>query len=126
MARMKAVQVSKPGGDFELVEREIPEPGKGQVRIKVEACGICHSDALVKEGLWPGLKYPRIPGHEIAGRIDALGADVTHWQPSDSGSVWDGTAVIVSFATSADAVISCSVSTRRSLQFTSMAAMPST
>lgn len=79
MARMKAVQVSKPGGDFELVEREIPEPGKGQVRIKMEACGICHSDVLVKEGLWPGLKYPRIPGHEIAGRIDAVGADVTQW-----------------------------------------------
>jgi D-arabinose 1-dehydrogenase-like Zn-dependent alcohol dehydrogenase len=79
MARMKAAQVSKPGGNFELVEREIPEPGKRQVRIKVEACGVCHSDVLVKEGAWPGLKYPRIPGHEIAGRIDALGADVTQW-----------------------------------------------
>lgn len=91
MARMKAVQVSKPGGDFELVEREIPEPGKGQVRIKVEACGICHSDALVKEGLWPGLKYPRIPGHEIAGRIDALGADVAQWTVGQRVGVgWHG------------------------------------
>ena len=67
---MKVVQVSKPGGDFELVERPVPQPGPGQVRIKVEACGICHSDLLVKEGYWPGLQYPRVPGHEIAGRRD--------------------------------------------------------
>ena len=66
---MKAVQISKPGGNFEIVERAIPEPSRGQVRIQVEACGICHSDALVKEGFWPGLQYPRVPGHEIAGRI---------------------------------------------------------
>jgi D-arabinose 1-dehydrogenase-like Zn-dependent alcohol dehydrogenase len=70
MARMKAVQIGKAGGDFEIVERDIPEPSKNQVRIRVEACGMCHSDALVKEGHWPGIKYPRIPGHEIAGRID--------------------------------------------------------
>ena len=69
--KMKAAQISKPGGDFELVEREIPEPGSGQIRVKVEACGICHSDMLVKEGIWPGLQFPRVPGHEIAGRIDA-------------------------------------------------------
>ena len=68
MSKMKAVQVGKPGGNFELVERSIPEPARNQVRIKVEACGICHSDALVKEGHWPGLQYPRVPGHEIAGR----------------------------------------------------------
>jgi D-arabinose 1-dehydrogenase-like Zn-dependent alcohol dehydrogenase len=78
--KMKAAQISNPGGDFELVEREIPEPGPGQVRVKVEACGICHSDALVKEGLWPGLQYPRVPGHEIAGRIDAIGSGVTNWE----------------------------------------------
>ena len=78
---MKAVQVSKPGGNFEVVERPIPEPARGQIRIKVEACGICHSDALVKEGHWPGLQYPRVPGHEIAGRVDAIGADVTMWKP---------------------------------------------
>ena len=88
---MKAVQISKPGGDFEIVERPIPQPGRGQVRIKVEACGICHSDALVKEGHWPGIEYPRVPGHEIAGRIDAVGADVTLWKPGDRVGVgWHG------------------------------------
>lgn len=77
--KMKAAQISKPGGNWELRERDIPEPGAGQVRVKVEACGICHSDALVKEGLWPGLQYPRVPGHEIAGRVDAAGDDVSSW-----------------------------------------------
>src|ERR1700738_4501495 len=77
--KMKAAQISKPGGDFELVERDIPQPRPGQVRVKVEACGICHSDTLVKEGLWPGLRYPRVPGHEIAGHIDAVGDNVTAW-----------------------------------------------
>ena len=88
---MKAVQNSKPGGNFEIVERPIPQPGRGQVRIKVEACGICHSDALVKEGHWPGIQYPRVPGHEIAGRIDAVGADVTLWKPGQRVGVgWHG------------------------------------
>jgi D-arabinose 1-dehydrogenase-like Zn-dependent alcohol dehydrogenase len=88
---MKAVQISKPGGNFELVERPIPQPARGQVRIKVEACGICHSDALVKEGHWPGLQYPRVPGHEIAGRIDAVGPDVTKWKPGQRVGVgWHG------------------------------------
>src|SRR4051812_49497413 len=89
--KMKAAQISKPGGDWELVEREIPEPGAGQVRVKVEACGICHSDVLVKDGLWPGIQYPRVPGHEIAGRIDAIGSDVVPWtkgQPVGVG--WHG------------------------------------
>ncbi len=91
MPSMKAVQISKPGGNFEIVERPIPAPGRGQVRIKVEACGICHSDALVKEGHWPGIQYPRVPGHEIAGRIDALGADVTLWKPGQRVGVgWHG------------------------------------
>src|SRR5580692_10294409 len=88
---MKAVQVSKPGGNFEIVERPKPEPGRGQVRIKVEACGICHSDVLVKEGYWPGITYPRVPGHEIAGRIDAVGADVTQWKAGQRVGVgWHG------------------------------------
>lgn len=88
---MRAVQISKSGGDFELVERPVPQPGRGQVRIKVEACGICHSDALVKEGHWPGIQYPRVPGHEIAGRIDAVGADVTLWKPGQRvGLGWHG------------------------------------
>ena len=78
-AKMKAAQISKAGGDWELVERDIPEPGPGQVRVKVEACGICHSDVLVKDGGWPGLQYPRVPGHEIAGRVDAVGTNVTSW-----------------------------------------------
>jgi len=63
--KMKAAQISKAGGEFEPVEREVPEPTAGQVRLKVEACGICHSDVLVKDGIWPGLQYPRVPGHEI-------------------------------------------------------------
>src|SRR6202041_474175 len=91
MPKMKAVQVSKPGGNFEVVERNIPEPARNQVRIKVEACGICHSDAPVKEGYWPGIQYPRVPGHEIAGRIDAIGADVTNWKPGQRVGVgWHG------------------------------------
>ena len=91
MPKMKAVQVGKPGGNFEIVERPVPEPGKAQVRIKVEACGICHSDALVKEGMWPGLQYPRVPGHEIAGRIDAVGSDVTQWKLGQRVGVgWHG------------------------------------
>ncbi len=91
MALMKAVQVSKAGGQFELVERPIPEPGRGHVRIRVEACGICHSDVLVKDGLWPGLPYPRVPGHEIAGRVDALGPDVARWKTGQRVGVgWHG------------------------------------
>ncbi len=90
-SKMKAVQVSKPGGNFEVIEKNIPDPGRNQVRIKVEACGICHSDSLVKEGYWPGIQYPRIPGHEIAGRIDAVGADVTNWKPGQRVGVgWHG------------------------------------
>ena len=89
--KMKAAQISKPGADFELVERDIPEPGAGQVRVKVEACGICHSDFVVKEGLWPGLQYPRVPGHEVAGRIDAVGSNVTQWKTGQRVGVgWHG------------------------------------
>jgi D-arabinose 1-dehydrogenase-like Zn-dependent alcohol dehydrogenase len=76
MSTMRAVQVSRPGGPLELVERPIPEPSAGQVRVKVEACGICHSDALTKDGLWAGLQFPRVPGHEVVGVIDAVGRDV--------------------------------------------------
>lgn len=77
MATMRAAQVAKPNGAFELVERNVPEPGAGLVRIKVQACGICHSDSLVKEGTFPGIEYPRVPGHEVAGVIDAVGSGVT-------------------------------------------------
>lgn len=91
MKSMRAAQISRPRGDWELVEREIPEPGAGAVRIKVEACGICHSDMFVKDGLWPGLQFPRIPGHEIAGRIDALGTGVSEWKVGQRVGVgWHG------------------------------------
>lgn len=91
MPTMKAMQVSKPNGPFELVEREVPTPGPGQVRIKVEACGVCHSDAFVKSGALPGMTLPRVPGHEIAGRVDALGPNVTMWKVGDRVGVgWHG------------------------------------
>ncbi|MDB4998124.1 MAG: Alcohol dehydrogenase GroES domain protein [Myxococcaceae bacterium] len=77
MAKMRAVQVSRRGGPLELVEREVPEPGAGSVRIKVEACGVCHSDSVTVEGLMPGIEYPRIPGHEVVGTIDAVGRGVS-------------------------------------------------
>jgi NADPH:quinone reductase-like Zn-dependent oxidoreductase len=79
---MRSVQVSKSNGPLEIVERDIPEPGATQVRIKVRACGICHSDSFTKEGLFPGIQYPRVPGHEIAGVIDKVGKDVTQWEPA--------------------------------------------
>jgi D-arabinose 1-dehydrogenase-like Zn-dependent alcohol dehydrogenase len=77
IAPMKAAQIPKPGADFEIVEREIPKPAAGQVRIKVQACGVCHSDLFTKEGVWPGIEYPRVPGHEVVGVIDEVGAGVT-------------------------------------------------
>ena len=81
MTKMRAVQVPRPNGPLEVVEREIPEPKPGSVRIKVQACGICHSDSLTKEGLMPGLQYPRIPGHEVIGIVDAVGQGVAQWKP---------------------------------------------
>ena len=92
MARtMRAIAVEKPGSPFQLVERAVPEPKAGQVRIAVDACGICHSDAFVKEGHSPGVEYPRIPGHEVVGRVDALGAGVTAWKPGQRVGVgWHG------------------------------------
>jgi D-arabinose 1-dehydrogenase-like Zn-dependent alcohol dehydrogenase len=91
VAPMKVAQISKPGGDFEIVEREIPEPGPGQVRIKVLACGICHSDVLTKDGIWPGIQYPRVPGHEVAGIIEEVGAGVSAWKNRQRVGVgWHG------------------------------------
>lgn len=90
IAPMKVAQVPKAGGDFEIVEREIPNPEAGQVRIKVQACGICHSDVLTKDG-WPGIQYPRVPGHEVAGIIDEVGAGVTSWKKGQRVGVgWHG------------------------------------
>jgi D-arabinose 1-dehydrogenase-like Zn-dependent alcohol dehydrogenase len=91
MAKMKAVQVPKPGADFQIVERDILQPPAGHVRIKVQACGICHSDVFTKEGIWPGIHYPRVPGHEVAGVIDELGAGVLHWNKGQRVGVgWHG------------------------------------
>jgi D-arabinose 1-dehydrogenase-like Zn-dependent alcohol dehydrogenase len=91
MPKMRAAQIRSPSGPLEIVEREIPEPPAGSVRVKVEACGICHSDVLTKEGLWPGIEYPRVPGHEIAGVIDALGANVAGWRKGERvGIGWHG------------------------------------
>ena len=79
MSKMKVAQVTKPGSPFEVVEREIPQPAAGQVRIRVMACGICHSDVFTKENIFPGIQYPRVPGHEVAGVIDEVGPGVTAW-----------------------------------------------
>jgi D-arabinose 1-dehydrogenase-like Zn-dependent alcohol dehydrogenase len=88
---MKAVLVPKAGADFEIVEREIPQPGAGQVRIRVQACGVCHSDVITKDGLFPWIAYPRVPGHEIAGVIDEVGAGVTQWTKGQGVGVgWHG------------------------------------
>jgi len=91
VATMKVAQISKPGAGFEVVEREIPEPGAGQVRINVQACGVCHSDALTVEGAWPGIQYPRVPGHEVAGIIDEVGEGVSVWTKGQRVGVgWHG------------------------------------
>jgi D-arabinose 1-dehydrogenase-like Zn-dependent alcohol dehydrogenase len=88
---MKVAQIPKAGADFQIVEREIPKPGAGHVRIKVQACGVCHSDVLTKEGAWPGIEYPRVPGHEVAGIIDELGAGVSTWKKGQRVGVgWHG------------------------------------
>jgi D-arabinose 1-dehydrogenase-like Zn-dependent alcohol dehydrogenase len=92
MPSMRAVQVPHAGGAFEIVEREIPEPGPGMVRIKVQACGVCHSDEVTKQGLFPGIQYPRVPGHEVIGLIDAIGPNVApRWTPGERVGVgWNG------------------------------------
>lgn len=85
------VQISKPGGAFEVVTREIAEPEAGWVRVKVQACGVCHSDSLTKEGHWPGIEYPRVPGHEVVGMVDAIGKGVTEWKAGQRvGLGWYG------------------------------------
>jgi D-arabinose 1-dehydrogenase-like Zn-dependent alcohol dehydrogenase len=88
---MKGAQVSSPGADIQIVERQIPTPDAGQVRIKVQACGVCHSDVFTKEGLWPGIQYPRVPGHEVMGIIDEVGAGVSEWKVGQRAGVgWHG------------------------------------
>ena len=91
LAPMKVAQISKAGGEFEIVEREIPKAGAGHVLIKVQACGVCHSDVLTKEGLWPGIQFPRVPGHEVAGVIEELGDGVSGWKKGQRVGVgWHG------------------------------------
>jgi D-arabinose 1-dehydrogenase-like Zn-dependent alcohol dehydrogenase len=91
IAPMKAAQIPKAGADFEIVEREVPKPSAAQVRIKVQACGVCHSDLFTKEGYWPGIQYPRVPGHEVVGIIDELGEGVTGWKKGQRiGVGWHG------------------------------------
>jgi D-arabinose 1-dehydrogenase-like Zn-dependent alcohol dehydrogenase len=91
VATMKVAQISKPGAGFQMIEREIPEPGRGQVRIKVQACGVCHSDVLTVEGSWPGIQYPRVPGHEVAGIVDEVGSGVSAWKKGQRVGVgWHG------------------------------------
>ena len=91
VAPMKVAQISKPETDFEIVERDIPEPDSGHVRIKVQACGVCHSDVLTKDGLWPGIQYPRVPGHEVVGTVDEVGAGVSAWEKGQRVGVgWHG------------------------------------
>ncbi|MGH9376509.1 MAG: alcohol dehydrogenase [Terriglobia bacterium] len=91
IAPMQVAQIPKAGADFQIVEREIPKPGAGHVRIKVQACGVCHSDVLTKEGAWPGIQYPRVPGHEVAGVIDEVGAGVSEWKTGQRVGVgWHG------------------------------------
>jgi len=91
MPKMRAVEVTSAKGPLKLVEREIPQPGPRQVRVKVQACGLCHSDSFTKEGTWPGITFPRVPGHEIAGVIDTVGAEVPEWRPGQRVGVgWYG------------------------------------
>ncbi len=89
--KMRVAQVPQPKGAFEIVERDVPEPQSGWVRVKVEACGVCHSDSLTKEGLWPGIQYPRVPGHEVIGVVDAVGENVPGWKNGQRvGIGWHG------------------------------------
>jgi D-arabinose 1-dehydrogenase-like Zn-dependent alcohol dehydrogenase len=91
MAKMRVAQIPRVNGPIEIVERDIPAPGAGEVRLKVQACGICHSDSMAKEGLYPGMQYPRVPGHEVAGVVDAIGAGVLRWKVGDRVGVgWHG------------------------------------
>src|ERR1700719_3410768 len=91
IAPMKAAQIPTPGADLQIVEREVPTPGAGEVRIKVQACGVCHSDQFTKEGTWPGIQYPRVPGHEVVGLIDELDAGVSEWKKGQRVGVgWHG------------------------------------
>ena len=125
MARMRVVQVAAPGGPLELVEREVPNPGNGEVRIRVQACGICHSDSFAKEGGYPGIRYPIVPGHEVAGASIRSDPGLSHGR-SDSGSALAGMVVIAAAATAAAAATSSLAGRAASRGSPSTAAMPTT
>lgn len=126
MAKMRVAQIARANGPIEIVEREIPQPGFGEVRLKVQACGICHSDSMVKEGTFPGLKYPRVPGHEVAGVIDAVGAGVARWKVGDRVGVgWHGGSCGYCDACRRGDTFACQTSTNVTGS-PSTAAMPST
>ena len=125
MPKMKVAVVPKPGADFEIQEREIPTPGQGQVRIKVQACGVCSSDHMVKDGLMPWIQYPRSPGHEVAGIIDELGPHVTAWKKGRK-SASAGTAATTSPACNAVAAISSTALMKNGPASTTTAATPNT
>jgi D-arabinose 1-dehydrogenase-like Zn-dependent alcohol dehydrogenase len=108
MAQMTAVQIPQAGAPFEVVKREVPVPGPSQVRIKVQACGVCHSDVFVKEGHWPGVQYPRVTGHEVAGVIEEIGSEVTAWKKGQRVGVgWHGAHCGVCVACRRGDFISC-------------------
>ena len=100
MSTMRAARLPHAGADFELVDLPVPDPDANEVRVRVEACGICHSDTFVKEGTFPGLEYPRVPGHEVAGVVDAVGSDALQWSAGDRAG-WAGTVGTASPATPA-------------------------
>ena len=125
MPGMRAVQVTSAKGPFELVEREIPIPSAGQVLIKVQACGVCHSDALTKEGAFPGITYPRVPGHEVVGLIDKVGERVPNWKPGQRVGL-AGTVVIAAIVPPAAEAISLHARTGKFPASPMMVAMPIT
>jgi D-arabinose 1-dehydrogenase-like Zn-dependent alcohol dehydrogenase len=122
---MKAVQVPKPNGGLDIVERDIPEPKARQVRVKVEACGVCHSDMFTVTGGWPGIDYPRVPGHEVVGIVDAVGPMYPNGRKA-CASAWAGTAAIADIAVPAARATSSPARRGRSRAFRTTAAMPST
>ena len=104
MPKIRAIQIAKKGGLLELVERELPQPGRGEVRIKVQASVVCHSDTVTKEGLLPSISYPIVPDHSLAGVVDVIGEGVIGWSVGTRGSVWVGLAAIVVTVSHAAAV----------------------
>jgi NADPH:quinone reductase-like Zn-dependent oxidoreductase len=121
--KAKYVQVAKAGGPLELVMRDVPDPGAGEVRVRVEACGVCHSDSITVAGLFPSLAYPRVPGHEIVGTVDAVGSGVAQWKPGQRVGM-AGTEDTVAGVNRAGAATSSRARIRPSPELPMTAAMP--